>query len=74
MIYIIIEIRGISVVGIGILVSQSTAAGMVRVMEMGMGMGRGMGKVILGNRHLMPPVPVSLMTCELFPFGKVERS
>jgi hypothetical protein len=72
MIYIIIEILGISVVGIGILVSQSTAAVMVRVM--GMGMGRGMGKVILGNRHLMPPVPVSLMTCELFPFGKVERS
>lgn len=55
MIYIIIEIRGISLVGIDILVSR--LMGMVAEVGMGMGMDMGMdkGKVIRGNLPLMPP-------------------
>ena len=72
MIYIIIEIRGISVVGIGILVSR--LMGMVAEVGMGMGMGMDMdkGKAIRGNLPSMPPGPVS-MTCQLIPSSMKRR-
>lgn len=54
MIYIIIEIRGISAVGIGILVSRL----MGMVAEVGMGMDMDKGKAIRGNLPSMPPGPV----------------